>query len=152
MIVNASSNREIRWSNGKPNARNSVSFQPGAEAEDEPAAADLVDRVGALGEHRRVVERGAGDERPELDPARRGRQRGQQGPGLPRSAWRAVGPAVEEVLADPERVEAEVLDRAGHVEELRPADLALDLGQLDADLDGAAHGRMVAVVVAHPPP
>ena len=28
MIVNASSKREIRWSNGKPNARNSVSFQP----------------------------------------------------------------------------------------------------------------------------
>ena len=28
MIVKASSNRSIRWSNGKPKARNSVSFQP----------------------------------------------------------------------------------------------------------------------------
>ena len=28
MIVNDSSNRSMRWSNGKPNARNSVSFQP----------------------------------------------------------------------------------------------------------------------------
>ena len=28
MIVNASSNREMRWSNGNPKARNSVSFQP----------------------------------------------------------------------------------------------------------------------------
>ena len=28
MIVNASSNRSMRWSNGMPNARNSVSFQP----------------------------------------------------------------------------------------------------------------------------
>ena len=28
MIVNASSNRETRWSNGKPNARYSVSCQP----------------------------------------------------------------------------------------------------------------------------
>ena len=28
MIVNASSKRPIRWSNGKPKARNSVSFQP----------------------------------------------------------------------------------------------------------------------------
>ena len=28
MIVNASSNRETRWSNGKPKAANSVSFQP----------------------------------------------------------------------------------------------------------------------------
>src|SRR5256885_1623264 len=28
MIVNASSNRSIRWSNGRPKAWNSVSFQP----------------------------------------------------------------------------------------------------------------------------
>ena len=28
MIVKASSKRAIRWSNGTPNARNSVSFQP----------------------------------------------------------------------------------------------------------------------------
>ena len=43
--------------------------------------------------------------------------------------------AVQEVLADPDRVEAQVLDGAGHVEQLRPADLALDLGELDADLE-----------------
>ena len=40
----------------------------GAQAEDQPAAADLVDGGGLLGEHRRVVERGRGDQRPELDP------------------------------------------------------------------------------------
>ena len=28
MIVNASSKREMRWSNGKPKAANSASFQP----------------------------------------------------------------------------------------------------------------------------
>ena len=70
MIVNASSNRSIRWSYGKPNARNSVSFQPAPEPEDEPAATDLVDRGGLLREQRRVVEVGAGHQRPELDPSR----------------------------------------------------------------------------------
>ena len=42
----------------------------GAEAEDQPAAADLVDRRGLLGEDGGVVERRAGDQRPELDAAR----------------------------------------------------------------------------------
>ena len=55
----------------------------GAEAEHEPAAAELVDRGGLLGEQRRVVEVRAGDERPELDPrGRRGdrRQRASRPP------------------------------------------------------------------------
>ena len=45
------------------------------EAQHEAAAAQLVDRRGLLGEQRRVVEVRAGDERPELDPRRRGRDR-----------------------------------------------------------------------------
>ena len=40
------------------------------ETQDEPAAADLVDGGGLLGEERRVVEVRARDERPELDPRR----------------------------------------------------------------------------------
>ena len=111
-----------------------------AEAEDEPAATQLVDRGGLLGEQRRVVEVGAGDERPELDPRRRGGDRGQQRPRLPRAASRPILPAIEEVLADPDGIEPEVLDRAGHVEELGPADFALDLGELDADFERAAGG------------
>ena len=123
----------------------------GAEAEDEPAATHLVDRGGLLGEQGRVVEVRAGDQRPELDPRRRGGDRRQQRPRLPRAAGRPILPAIEEVLADPHGVEPEVLDRAGHVEELGPADLALDLGELDADLERAAGhgvGRQAGCVTA----
>ena len=90
------------------------------------------------------MEVGAGDERAELDPRGRGGDRGQDRPGLPWAARRAVLPAVEQVLADPDRVEPEILDRAGHVEKLGPAHVALDLGELDADLERAAVG--VAVI------
>ena len=116
----------------------------GAEAQDQPSARDLVDRVGALGEDGRVVERGAGDERPQLDPAGRGGDAREHRPGLPRTPRSPLPPAVEEVLAEPERVVAEVLERPGHVEELGPADLALDLRQLDSDLERASHRTMVA--------
>ena len=138
MIVNASSKRSMRWSNGIAEGAELGLVPARPEAQHEAAAAELVDRRGLLGEQRRVVEVRAGDERPELDPRRRGRDRRQQRPGLPRAAGRPVRPAVEEVLADPHRVEAQVLDRAGHVEQLGPADLALDLGELDADLERTA--------------
>ena len=65
----------------------------------------------------------------------------------------AVRPAVEQVLAEPDRVVAEVLDGTDHVEELRPADLTLDLGELDADLertaaDGVGHAGRTAAAMA----
>ena len=105
------------------------------EPEHEPAAGDLVDRRGLLREHGRVVEARAGDERPDGDGRRRGRQGRHERPRFPRTARLPIGPAVEEVLADPHRVETQVLDRARHVEELGPAHVALDLGELDADLE-----------------
>ena len=147
MIVNASSKRSIRWSNGKPKARNSVSFQPAPRPRIRrpPLISSIVG--GLLGEQRRVVEVRARDERPELHAGRRGGDGRHRGPRLPRAARRPVGPSIEEVLADPDRVVAEVLDGADHVEDLRPADLALDLGQLDADLerDGRARVRCASV-------
>src|SRR6185503_13518746 len=81
------------------------------------------------------------DEGPELDPAGHGGDGAHEGPRLPGPARVAVGPAVQEVLAQPDRVEAEVLDGPDEVEQLRPADLALDLGELDADLDRALGHR-----------
>src|SRR6185503_15805032 len=60
---------------------------------------------------------------------------------LPRATGRAIGPAVEQVLTDPDRVEPEVLDRLDHVEQLGPADLALDLRELDANLERPAVRR-----------
>src|SRR4029078_11690930 len=53
------------------------------------------------------------------------RARPRERPAGPRG--RAPPPAIEEVLAKPERVVAEILERPGHVEELGPANLALDL-------------------------
>src|SRR5262249_9672152 len=110
-----------------------------AEPQDEATAGDLVDRRGLLREERRVVERRARDERPDRRLARRRRERGHERPGLPRATGRAALPAVEEMLADPDRVEAQVVDRAGEVDELRPADLSLDLGQLHPDAEWPRH-------------
>ena len=142
MIVNASSKRSIAVVERVAEGAELGLVPAGPEAEDEPAAADLVDRRGLLGEQRRVVEARAGDERPELDPRSStaaiaaSSVHASHGPrGGP------VRPAIEQVLADPDRVEPEVLDRPGHVEQLRPADLALDLGQLDADLERDAWRR-----------
>ena len=111
----------------------------GPEAEHQPASADLVDGHRLLGEQRRVVEARAGDERAELHPARDRGDRREGRPRLPRPARLAIRPAIEQVLAEPDRVEPEVLDRPDHVEQLRPAHLPLDLGKLDADLEGT-HG------------
>jgi cellulose synthase/poly-beta-1,6-N-acetylglucosamine synthase-like glycosyltransferase len=55
-----------------------------------------------------------------------------------RAAGGPVLPSIEEVLADPHRVEPEVLDRPRHGEEFRPTDVAFDFGELDADLERAA--------------
>ncbi len=67
---NASSNRETRRSNGSPKARNSASFQPDAEGDAKTPAAHLVDGRRGAGEHCGRPERGARDERAELDAAR----------------------------------------------------------------------------------
>ena len=88
MIVNASSKRATRWSYGNPNARNSVSFQPAPRPSTSrpPAISSTV--AGVLGEHRRVVEAVARDERPERDPARGRGERGEHRPRLPWPAGR----------------------------------------------------------------
>ena len=79
------------------------------------------------------MERGAGDERAELDTLGDRRQRGEHRPDLPRPALLAAVAAVEQVVAEPDRVEAHLLGGAGHRGVLRPAGLVLDLGELDAD-------------------
>src|SRR5581483_9753046 len=78
----------------------------GPDAEHEPAAADLVDRRGLLRKNRGRVEGEAGDERAERHPLGRRGERGQQRPDLPRPA---LGIAVEQVVSDPDRVEADLL-------------------------------------------
>ena len=141
MIVNASSKRSIRWSYGKPKARNSVSFQPAPRPRtNRPplissiVAACLASRAGLW----KLVQATSG---PSSILVVAAAMADEQRPGLPRPARRPVRPAIEQVLADPDRIEPEILDRADHVEELGPAHLALDLGQLDADPERAAGGR-----------
>ena len=56
----------------------------------------------------------------------------------PGPAGDAAGQVVEQVVAEPQRVEAG-LGRPGHRQELRPADRALDLRQLDSDTAGTGH-------------
>ena len=111
----------------------------GAEAEHEAAAADLVDRRRHLRDQARRVEARAGDERAEPHPLGRGGQRREQRPRLPRTALGPAVAAVEQVVADPDRVEAALLGRARHREVLGPAHVALGLGELDADSHVAQH-------------
>ena len=130
MIVNASSKRSTRWSNGKPKAPELGLVPAGAEAEDEPAAADSSTVAACLASSAglwKFVHATSGPS--SIRCVTRRWPRGASRPPTVRGP--ADRPAVEEVLAEPDRVEAELLDRARHVEELRPADLALDLGQLE---------------------
>ena len=111
-----------------------------AEPQDEPAAGDLVDRGRLLREHERRVERGRGDQRSQRDPIG-GLGEGRQGrPRLPWSAALAARVPVQQVVAHPDRVEAHLLRQPCDRAQLRPADLALDLGELDADADRPAGG------------
>jgi hypothetical protein len=115
-----------------------------AQPQDQPAAADLVDCGGHLGEQRGIAEGGAGDKRSQLDPAGRGGEGGQQRPALPHPALR-FGVVVEwepvpEVVHEPEGVEAEGLGPPGHRHEVRPAGgLAahplLNVGKHEANLE-----------------
>lgn len=117
----------------------------GAEPEDEPPSRDLVHRRRELGEHGRGVKCRGCDQRAEANAGRRRGNRREQRPDFPGTASRAVGEPIQEMVADPDRVEAQVLGTAGHRDVLGPMHLALDLGQLDTDAEWAIHveGRNV---------
>ncbi len=65
---------------------------------------------------------------------------GEEGPSLERSPLRAAVAAVEEMITDPDRVEAGSLGRSRDGEVLGPADYTLHLWQLDSDSKRARHG------------
>ena len=84
-----------------------VVLQPsGAEAEHEPAFGEQIDRGGLLGQHDRVAEVDAGDERADLEVGR-DRRRGHD--------RRDRGELVAEVVVDLEAHVAEVFSLAGDV-------------------------------------
>src|SRR5581483_2522345 len=121
---------------------------PRAEAEDEPAAADLGDRRRHLRQQPGWVEARAGDERSERHPLGDSRQRREQRPDLPGAALVASVAAVEQVVAEPDRVEAARLRDPRHRGVLGPAGLVLDLRKLDADAD---HAGLFEMCNRYPP-
>ena len=90
-----------------------------ADTQDQPAAADVIEGRGHLGQEGRVAVLGGHDQDPELGPGRDRGRRGQHGPGLV-DARRLAIEAEQQVVVDPDRVEAGGLRCHGHVADLRP--------------------------------
>ena len=152
MIVKASAKRLIRRSKGKPKAANSISFQPAPRPRtrrppliSSTVAAILASIAGAWN----AVAATSG---PSVIRRRRRGEAGQHRPRLPGAAGAVVaGAAVEEVVAVPERVEAELLGPERHRAQIGPAGLPLHLGQLDTDLQGSSgHRDLLRRIVGHP--
>ena len=106
-----------------------VVFSPvpaGAEPEDQPSLRDRVDGGRLFRKHRRCVETGAGDERPDLDPFSRG---GDRSEGCPCFPWASgtVGQVVDEMIANPDRVEPGLLRGTCHCEVFGERDFPLHL-------------------------
>jgi hypothetical protein len=108
-----------------------------AQAEHEAAAAHLGERGRHPRDQAGRMERRAGHQRAELHALGAGRERAEQCPGVPRPALDPVTVAVEQVVADPDGVEADLLRGLRHRQVLGPADLTLGLRELDPD----AHRR-----------
>ena len=109
MISNDSTEREARWSKGRPKARNSVSFQPApSPSTNRPpliswtAAALHASRPGAAN----AVHATSGPSRTRSVVAT---DRGEDAPGVPGPPRLAAIAAVQQVVTDPHRVETHVL-------------------------------------------
>src|SRR5207245_11340640 len=122
----------------------------GPEAKDDPAAADVVQRRGHLGEERGMSERDRRDERSEADALGQCGERSEDLPGLePR---RAPFPG-HKVIGYPERVEAELFDGGGSIAQRGPADVRS--AELDTDVDAVVissqpHARTVGLQSTRP--
>jgi hypothetical protein len=105
-----------------------------ADPQDKAAAADLVERVRHLRQHRRIAERVAEHQRAKLDALSSLGQRREHRPTLPDADRRLIVGPVQQVVVQPERVEAERLGRQRHLAYLGVALGAakrFDLGQQD---------------------
>src|SRR6266508_5886102 len=102
----------------------------GAEPEHQSPAADLLNRGRLSGQQPGRAEARARYEGPQPNPIGHGRERAEETPRVPRTALLAAIVPVEEVVAEPDRVEADVFGRTGHGGVLRPRHLTLDLGKL----------------------
>ena len=155
-IVNASSKRETCCSNGSPNAPELLLVPPGAEPCHDAAAGELVDCRKLSREDARLVERRAGDERAELDVLRDAGEPRERREAIPRPALRPPVAAVEQVVADPERVEPALLAGPRDRGQLTVAHDPLHLRQLEPKSHGRAQnasnagGSVGTAVIALP--
>ncbi len=81
------------------------------------------------------------DEGPEVYPFRHGGEPGEKGPSIRRASLGAPVASVEEMVADPYRVESGRFGRPGHGDVLGPAHVAFDFRKLDPDAQRSHHGR-----------
>ena len=131
---------------------------PCAETEDDPTPADVVDRLGHLGDETRIAEPGAGHQRPDLDALRGAGQTGHGREALPDATVLFIGGYLElatglrpkhEVVDDPDRVKAGVFGRARHGQDVGKVGRAPERGVLgdrqdDSDAHRAIAGRPAA--------
>jgi hypothetical protein len=92
-----------------------------AEPEDQPAAGDLLDRVGELREVRGIPEGHARDERPDLYPRGHRRDGGDDGPPFPDALVPLARMPEQQVVLDPDRIEPDLLRASRHQADVRPA-------------------------------
>ena len=84
---------------------------------------------------------GAGHERTKRNPARDRRDPSELGPRFPGPAGAIGLVTVQEMVANPDGVEADLLTEPNHGRDFRPANLAFHLGQLEADLQRTRGAR-----------
>ena len=118
----------------------------GAQAEDEPSAADLVESLGRLGDDPGVaVERGH-DPRPDLHPRGHGGHGAGHRHAFPDASGRAVLVAPQQLVGRPDRVEPDRLRLQSNPLDVRPSGrrpvgAVLHEREHDADLE-RAHGSL----------
>jgi hypothetical protein len=74
------------------------------------------------------------------------RQAGEEAPSVLRSALFATIIAVQQLIADPHRVEADLLGGTGHGEVLRPRHVTLDLRKLHTHTKASGHPRRLGTI------
>jgi hypothetical protein len=124
----------LAWSAPRAaNRRDRIPETAGAEAELDPAVAQLVEGGGGLGQHGRGSQRQRGDVGKDREVPRAHRDRREQGPGVMEAGL--VG-----MVLDPHVVEAELV---GQHRELERLSRMCDRGQKVAEADGSpivSHG------------